>query len=469
MPKGLKFDSGARLDYSLEKGLPASLDAERSILGSVLLDNRLFDQAAEILTADDFFLDAHRRIFHRMCELIAPEDPTMESKPIDMITLSEELQQHKEIEAIGGMAYLSSLIDGVPERPSIVHYCKIVRGKAILRGVIGIAQSAIAEAADNSDSPNLVLQRAEEALYDLADNIDTDSQAYTILDSAREAGGLDAYASRILDPVALTGIPTGYIEIDRVIGGLKPATMYVVAARPSMGKSSWVSNVAENILSRDAELVIAFFMLESSRQAFETRRLAAVAGVNIRKVAGGHASEEEKRKLAKALTDIAERSLCVDDSMNLTPMKLRSRTRQLRRKKGRLDLVIVDYVQLMAGGKKFERRDLEIGFVSRSLKGLAKELKVPVIALAQLNRGVEDRKDKRPLLSDLRESGNLENDADVVLFIHRPEVYEPENTDLQGIAEITIAKNRDGPTDRCKLAFISAHTRFENLAYERSD
>ena len=455
--------SSPRVDYSLERGLPASIEAERSVLGAIILDTKglLYEQAAETLVPDHFSMDAHRRIFARMNDLVEA------NKPIDMVMLAEELERKKEVEAIGGVAYLSSLIDGVPDRPNIRHYCNIVRKAAMLRGIITVAQTAIAEAIDHSDEPDEVLARTEEGIFQLSEDMDTEGRSYRMVDSIGEAGGFDAYMAKILDPVAMTGIETHYVEIDRLIGGLQPGTFVIIAARPSMGKSSLAANIAENILAHDPDKVIAFFMLESTRRQFEMRRLAAAARVNIRKVAGGdYASDLDKAKLVKTLEEIAERSLCVDDVGHLTPMKLRARVRQLKRKMGRLDVVFVDYLQLMSGGRKFESREQEVSFLARSLKALAKELGVPVVALAQLSRSVEGRKDKRPILSDLRESGSIEQEADVVIFIHRPEVYEPNEPDLQGIAEMSVAKNRDGPTGVRKMAFLADFTLFANLAYE---
>jgi replicative DNA helicase len=445
--------------YILERGLPASMEAERTVLGAILIDNGLYDEAAEFLSDDHFSLDSHRRIW-RCMETLRESD-----RPVDMITLSEELDRRKEVEAVGGVAYLSSLIDGVPERPSILSYVKIVRNKAILRGVINVAQNAIEEAMVHSEEAEEVLSRTEAALLQLTDTI-TDKGFATIRNSIEETGGLDNYMSRLLDPVAMTGIPTGYTKLDALIGGLQRKTFTVIAARPSQGKSSLVGNICENILRADPDTVIAFFSLEMSKEALFARLLASGARLDVRQVrSGGFVSSEGRGRLVWALEQLVDKNLCIDDSSYLTPIKMRSKCRQLKRRKGRLDLVVADYLQLISGGAKYENREKEISAISRSFKALAKDLDCPVIGVCQLSRAVEGRADKTPMLSDLRESGSIEQDADIVVFVFRASMYD-DNPDLEGLAELILAKNREGPTDKVRVAFLRQYTRFENLAAE---
>jgi len=438
---------------------PANLEAERAVLGAILLDQSHYDEAVEFLTGDEFSLDANRRIWNRMVELREA------GKPIDMILLSEELSRHNEVEAIGGVAYLSSLLDGVPDRPSILAYVKIVREKAMLRGLINVAQTAIAEAIEQNESSEDVLARAELAITRLTENVQERKWA-TFSDSVGDAGGIDGYVSKILNPVVMSGTPTGYEKLDDIIGGLMKSNLIVIAARPGVGKTSLALNIIQNILAKDQELVVALFSLEMFKQAIESRLLASMAKINLRAYSTrqyGWGDQEDNRRLSTAISDLAEKRLFIDDSSHLTPIRLRSKCRQLKRKEGRLDLAVVDYLQLMSGGGKFENRTQEVSAISRSLKAVAKDLECPVLALSQLSRAVEGRSDKRPILSDLRESGSVEQDADIVVFVHRPEMYD-NDPDLEGLAEAIVAKNRDGATGTANLAFIAKYTRFENLA-----
>jgi replicative DNA helicase len=432
------------------------MEAERSVLGAVLLNNAAYDEAAELLVEDDFSLSAHRCIWRSMVEL------RESNRPVDMILLTELLDQHREIGKIGGVSYLSSLIDGVPERASIAHYCKIVRDKAMLRGIINAARTAIEEAVSHPEEAEEVLARAELAISQLSETV-IERKWSTFRDSIDAAGSLDNYMRRMTDPVVMNGLPTKYRELDAVLGGLPKKTLIIVAARPSVGKTAFCLNVVQNVLD-DPELVVAVFSLEMSKEALERRLLASAGRVSVRKAtSSGFLSLDEQGRLTEALGEILGKRLFIDDSSYLTPIRLRSKCRQLKRKEGRLDLAVIDYLQLMNGGAKFENRTQEVSAISRSLKALAKDLDCPVVALSQLSRNVEGRSDKTPILSDLRESGSLEQDADVVIFIHRPEMYS-NDADLQGLAEVNVAKNRDGATGRLQLAWIADYTRFENLA-----
>jgi replicative DNA helicase len=450
----------ATTDYSLERGLPVSMEAERSILGAILLDNSLYDQAAENLTPDDFSLDAHRRVYSRMRDL------QESGRPVDMITLVEELDRRKEVEAIGGVAYLSSLIDGVPDRPSIEHYVRIVRNKALLRGLINLAQNAIAEAIEHSDEAEEVLGRAEQAIFQLSEN--RIGQGFMNIPSIIKGsfGSLEELYARGQE---ITGLATHYTLLDKLTSGLQPSDLIIIAARPSMGKTALAMNIAENAAVLDGK-VVGVFSLEMSREALLMRMLASHAQVDSKDLRQGFLTKEDMRKLTRATEQLSHSKLFIDDSPSISVSEMRAKARRLRQTEG-LDLLIVDYLQLMSavpiGGKRFENRTQEVSAISRGLKALAKELKVPVVALSQLSRAPESRGgDHRPQLSDLRESGSIEQDADVVAFIFREEVYKKDDPDLDGIAELIVAKQRNGPTDMIKMAFVKRYTRFENLAKE---
>jgi replicative DNA helicase len=450
----------ATTDYSLERGLPVSMEAERSILGAILLDNSLYDQAAENLTPDDFSLDAHRRVYSRMRDL------QESGRPVDMITLVEELDRRKEVEAIGGVAYLSSLIDGVPDRPSIEHYVRIVRNKALLRGLINLSQNAIAEAIEHSDEAEEVLGRAEQAIFQLSEN--RIGQGFMNIPSIIKGsfGSLEELYARGQE---ITGLATHYTLLDKLTSGLQPSDLIIIAARPSMGKTALAMNIAENAAVLDGK-VVGVFSLEMSREALLMRMLASHAQVDSKDLRQGFLTKEDMRKLTRATEQLSHSKLWIDDSPGLSVSEMRAKARRLRQTEG-LDLLIVDYLQLMSavpiGGKRFENRTQEVSAISRGLKALAKELKVPVVALSQLSRAPESRGgDHRPQLSDLRESGSIEQDADVVAFIFREEVYKKDDPDLDGIAELIVAKQRNGPTDMIKMAFVKKYTRFENLAKE---
>jgi replicative DNA helicase len=450
----------ASTDYSLERGLPVSIEAERAILAAILLDNSLYDQAAEHLTGDDFSLDAHRRIYSRMRDL------QESGRPVDMITLMEELDRRKEVESIGGVAYLSSLIDGVPERPSIEHYVRIVRNKALLRGLINVAQNAIAEAIEHTDEAEEVLGRAEQAIFQLSEN--RIGQGFLNIPEIVKAsfGSLEELYARGQE---ITGLATHYTLLDKLTSGFQASDLVIIAARPSMGKTAFAMNIAENAAVLDGK-VVGVFSLEMSREALLMRMLASTAQVDSKNLRQGFLTKDDMRKLTHAMEQLMQAKLFIDDTPGISVSEMRAKARRLRQQEG-LDLIIVDYLQLMSavpiGGKRFENRTQEVSAISRGLKALAKELRVPVVALSQLSRAPESRGgDHRPQLSDLRESGSIEQDADVVAFIFREEVYKKDDPDLDGMAEIIIAKQRNGPTDTIKMAFIKRFTRFENLAMD---
>jgi len=437
--------------------LPASVEAERSILGAILLDNFAYNQAAEHLKSEDFSLDSHRRIYSRMVELAES------SRPIDMITLVEELDRHKDLETIGDVGYVSSLVEGVPERPSIEHYVKIVRDKALLRGLISAANTAIARASEQADAAEEVLSDAEAAIFQLSEKrIGRGFQR--VPEIVRESfGSVDALLQR---GQRITGLATHYSELDEITSGLQPSDLVIIAARPSMGKTAFALNIAENAAIEDGQ-VVGVFSLEMSREALLLRLLCSQARVDAHKMRTGSLWQDDTKKVVRAMEQLAHARLFIDDTPGITLSEMRAKARRLKQAEGgRLDLLIVDYLQLMSGGgKRFENRTQEVSAISRGLKGLAKELAVPVVALSQLSRAPESRGgDHRPQLADLRESGSIEQDADVVMFIFREEIYKQDDPELQGKAEILIAKQRNGPTGKIKLAFLKPCTRFETIA-----
>ena len=452
----------ATTDYNIASSLPANVEAERSILGAILLDNLAYNQAAEHLRPDDFSLDSHRRIYSRMVDLAES------SRPIDMITLIEELERRKELEAIGDVGYVSGLVDGVPDRPSIEHYIRIVRDKALLRGLIHAANAAIAKAADQSDPAEDILNEAEATIFQLSEKR-IGRGFIGVQEIIKELGGIDALLQR---GQRITGLETYYSELDEKTSGLQPSDLVILAARPSMGKTSFAMNVAENAAIHGSK-VVGVFSLEMSKEALLQRMLCSVARVDAHKFRTGSLWQDDTRKIQQAIEQLAHAPIFVDDTPGISISEMRAKARRLVQSQGKLDLLIVDYLQLMSGGggRRYENRTQEVSAISRGLKGLAKELRVPVIALSQLSRAPETRGsgDHRPQLSDLRESGSIEQDADLVMFIFREEVYKPDDPELEGRAEIIIAKQRNGPIGRINLAFIKRSTRFENMAHEDSE
>jgi replicative DNA helicase len=448
-------------DLQLERGMPASLDAERSILGAILLDNLAYNEAAESLKSDDFSLDSHRRIFARMIELMET------GRPIDIITLTEELSKKREVESVGGVAYLSSLTEGLPRRPSIEQYVKIVKDKALLRGLIHACTNAIARASEQAEDATDIIDAAESAIFQIAENklgqgflgiTDIVKQSFGSIDKLYERGQ------------RITGLETHYEKLDEMTSGFQASDLVIIAARPSMGKTAFAINIAENAAVRDKK-VVGVFSLEMSREALLLRLLCSQSRVDSHKLRTGFLGRDDYGKLVQGMAALADAPIFIDDSPGISITEMRAKARRLMQSQGRLDLIVVDYLQLVSGGgaKRYENRTQEVSSVSRGLKALAKELRCPVVALSQLSRAPESRGkgEQRPQLSDLRESGSIEQDADVVAFIFREEYYYRKDEvppELEGVAEIIIAKQRNGPTGSLKLAFIKNSTRFENLA-----
>jgi len=445
----------ATTDYSLAHSLPANVEAERSILGAILLDNLSYNQAAEHLKPEDFSLDSHRRIYTRMVDLAES------SRPIDMITLVEELERRKELEAIGDVGYISGLVDGVPDRPSIEHYIKIVRDKALLRGLMHAANAAIARASDQSDPAEEILNDAEAAIFQLSEKR-IGRGFMGVQEIVKESfGSVDALLQR---GQRITGLATHYTDLDEMTSGFQKSDLIIIAARPSMGKTAFALNIAENAAIEDQK-VVGVFSLEMSREALLLRLLCSRARVDSHKMRTGSLWRDDMTKVVRAMEELAHAPIFIDDTPGISLSEMRAKARRLKQSQGNLDLIVVDYLQLMSGGsKRYENRTQEVSAISRGLKALAKELQVPVVSLSQLSRAPESRGgDHRPQLADLRESGSIEQDADVVAFIFREEVYKQDDPELQGKAELIIAKQRNGPTGKLNLAFLKNSTRFESM------
>jgi replicative DNA helicase len=446
----------ATTDYISAQSLPANIEAERSILGAILLDNLAYNQAAEHLKPEDFLLDSHRRIYSRMMDLAES------SRAIDHLTLAEELQRHGEFEPIGGYAYISGLLDGVPDRPSIEHYIKIVRDKAMLRGIISISTAAIARASDQSDLAEDVLNDTEAQIFQLSEKR-IGRGFMGVQEIVRESfGSIDALLQR---GQRITGLATHFDDLDAMTCGLQRSDLVIVAARPSMGKTAFAMNIAENAAIEDGKTV-AVFSLEMSKEALLQRMLCSVAKVDSHRFRTGSLWQDDTRKVQRAMEKLAQAPIYIDDTPGIAVGEMRAKARRLKQSKGALDLIVVDYLQLMSGGgKRYENRTQEVSAISRGLKALAKELAVPVVALSQLSRAPESRGgDHRPQLSDLRESGSIEQDADIVMFIFREEVYKQDDPDLEGKAELIIGKQRNGPIGRVMMAFQKSFTCFASLA-----
>jgi replicative DNA helicase len=449
-------------DLTLEAGLPANLDAEKTILGAILLDNAAHAEAAEFVKSDDFSLDSHRRIFLRMTELIDT------SRTVDIVTLSNELARYKEIESVGGVAYLASLTEGLPRRPVIEDYVRIVKDKSMLRRLMGICSAAIAKAADQSQDAIGVLDETESQLLEVSQaSLNQGLQPIDVI--IRDSfGSIDNLYKQSRE---VSGLATGFTDFDRMTSGLQKGELIIIAARPSMGKTALAINIAENAALRH-DSVVAIFSLEMSRESLLRRMLASQASVDQQKIQKGFFGRAEQEKLQAALSQLLETHIFIDDSAGSTVSEMRAKARRLKQNSGGLDLVMVDYLQLMsatlpgASRKGFENRVQEVSAISRGLKAMAKELQVPVIALSQLSRSNEKRDDKRPMLSDLRESGSIEQDADVVAFIHRESYYNRDENMAdadKSKAEIIIAKQRNGPTGIVQMHWNSAFTRFDGV------
>lgn len=436
--------------------LPVNVDAERFVLGSIILDDTLYVPAASALSGDDFSLVSHRRIFSRMAELHE------RGEKIDRVTVANELLKFNELDQCGGISYLVSLDEGLPQLPNIDAYVRIVKEKSTLRRMASVAQNLMSRCLLAEEESATILGGIREQLLNL--DSDTDDKGPQTPEQVISAIGINKF----LGPPDV-GLPTGFRKYDDMTGGLHPDELTIIAARPSMGKTSLALDIARNVAIKQQKAV-AFFSLEMSKRMLLFRMVCAIARVDSQRVRQGYLSSEERRRLAAAAQVLRESRLYIDDRSAASAMDVHARVRRLMAKDP-LALVIIDYLQLMSAGRtKFENRNLEVSAISRDLKLLSSEIKAPVIALSQLNRAPETRKgNNRPQLSDLRESGSLEQTADVVAMIFREEMYAKDREDIRGLAELIISKQRNGPTGTVKLVFLHAQTKFENRAEDTGE
>ncbi|HUI27596.1 MAG TPA: replicative DNA helicase [Candidatus Kryptonia bacterium] len=443
----------AVLEDNLRKLPPQSLEAEEAVIGGILIDNNALDRALEVVRPEDFYRESHRKIMRAVIEL------SERSEPIDLITLADVLTSRNELPDIGGAAYLAELADKIPTAANVAYYARLVKEKAILRSLIQTATEIATRGYESQADVEEFLDQAEHKIFEISERKvrPTFFRIRDIMvDSMRAIEQL--YERKEL----VTGVPTGYLDLDKITAGLQPSDLIIIAGRPSMGKTALGLNLAA-YAALHADTGVAIFSLEMSKEQLVLRMLCSEARVDQSKVRAGFAADRDFPKLALAAQRLAEAPIYIDDTPALSVLELRAKARRLKRERdAKLGLVMVDYLQLMRGHTT-DNREQEISSISRSLKALAKELNVPVIALSQLNRQVEQRGNKRPMMADLRESGAIEQDADVIAFIYRDEVYTEKSPD-EGIAEVIIGKQRNGPTGTVRLAFRRECTRFDNLA-----
>jgi len=450
------------MDISNHKIPPQNIEAEQSVLGGILLENEAINRVLESMHPDDFYRESHRKIFLSMIEL------SEKYEPIDLITLTNALKSVNQLDEVGGGSYIASLVDNITTAASISYYAKIVKDQAILRGLINTATEIASRAYENDGDVADLLDQAEKSIFQISES-QVKRSFYgiksIIKDSFKTIEKL--YESKEI----VTGVPTGFVEIDKLTSGFQPSDLIIIAGRPSMGKTAFALNIAQ-YAAVNKKIPAAIFSLEMSKEQLVLRMLCAEARVDAHRLRGGFLGETDWPKLTRAAGTLSEAPIFIDDTAAITVLEMRAKSRRLMAEH-KLGVVLVDYLQLMRGrglsgrGRGAnESREQEISEITRSLKALAKELKVPVIALSQLNRKVEDRQNKRPQLADLRESGAIEQDADLIAFIYRDEVYDrSEDNQNKGIAEIIIGKQRNGPVGEVKLAFLDQYTSFENISW----
>ncbi len=437
---------------------PHSIEAEQSVLGGLMLDNAAWDRVGDVLGVDDFYRDDHRRIYRQISKLIE------QNRPADVVTVSEAIESSEDKDKTGGITYLGQLAQNTPSAHNIRRYAELVRERAVMRKLVTVGN----EIADSALSPagkevGQLLDEAESKVFEIAEAGSRGREGFKdihqLLSQVMER--VDMLYHRD-NPSDITGIPTGFNDIDQMTSGLQEGDLIVVAGRPSMGKTSLALNMGEHV-AVETRLPVAVFSMEMGGTQLATRMLGSIGRLDQHKLRTGRLSDEDWNKLTNAVGKLHDAPIHIDETAALNALELRARARRLHRQYGKLGLIIVDYLQLMSASRQGENRATEISEISRSLKALAKELQVPVVALSQLNRSLEQRPNKRPVMSDLRESGAIEQDADLILFIYRDEVYNPDSAD-KGRAEIIIGKQRNGPIGTVNLTFLGQYTRFENYA-----
>jgi len=439
-------------DSWLQKVPPNSVDAEQSILSAVLIDNQVLPEVLEVLSPQDFYREIHGKIFKAMVDLFERNEPA------DLITLTNLLKQQGQLEAVGGASYLADLVDVVPMAVNAHQYAKIVQEKAILRRLIEQSAAITTRCFEDKGDTEGILDFAERSIFEISEN-KVKPSFYALKDILTDTYRAveEAYENKAL----VTGIPSGFQDLDQKTSGFQRSDLIIIAGRPGMGKTALALNIARNAAQGTGEPA-AIFSLEMSKEQLSLRMLSSEAGVDSTRMRGGFLNQEDLEKINRAAGVLYDTNLFIDDTPSISALEIRAKARRMKMEKG-LGLIAIDYLQLMRGRASAERRELEISEISRSLKALAKELAIPVIALSQLNRKVEDRTNKRPVLSDLRESGAIEQDADVIIFVYREEVYNKQVDQAKmRLAELSVAKQRNGPTGTVNLTFLEEFTRFEN-------
>ncbi len=459
-------EKSKKRDASIEalRSAPHSIEAEQSVLGGLMLDNDAWDNVAGSVIAEDFYHRSHRLIFKAMHEL------AQRSQPMDLVTVSETLESSGELEQVGGFAYLGEIAKNTPSAANILAYANIVRERAVLREMIGAANEIAESGYDTQGRSSAeLLDLAESKVFQIAEKRVSSSEGPQGINLIlqRTVSRIEQL-SKLKNNNGVTGVSTGFTDLDQMTAGLQPSDLVIVAARPSMGKTTFAMNLAENIALNDDRPVLVF-SLEMPAEQLMMRMLASLSRVDPNKVRTGKLEDDDWARIASVMNMLNDKNnIYIDDSSGLTPTEVRSRARRIHREHKGISMIMVDYLQLMTVPGMSENRTLEIAEISRSLKSLAKELEVPVVALSQLNRSLEQRSDKRPVNSDLRESGSIEQDADVIMFIYRDEVYHPDSAE-QGLAEIIIGKQRNGPIGKVELKFHGQLSRFDNYARNISD
>jgi len=436
----------------IQKIPPNSLEAEQSVLGAMLLDKEAISAASEILKGDDFYREVHKEIFEAIIDIYN------ENNPVDLITLTEKLKGRNTLEAVGGITYLTQLMNIVPTTSNINHYVKIVEEKSLLRKLIKSSNDIISKCYDNPEDPFEVVDQAEKSIFNIS--LSKSSQGFVPIKEILTSN-FDKIEELYLNKGKITGIPTGFVDLDQKLSGLQRSDLILIAARPSMGKSALMMNIVHHAGVRE-NIPVAIFSLEMSKEQLSQRLLCAEALIDAHRLRTGDITEDEWIKLARAMGVLADKPIFIDDTPAISITEMRAKCRRLKLEHG-LGLIAIDYLQLMSGSNTYDSRQQEVSDISRSLKALARELDVPVVALSQLSRAPEMRADHRPILSDLRESGAIEQDADVVMFLYRDEYYHPD-TEKKNIGEVIIAKQRNGPTGVVELVWLGQFTKFADKA-----
>ena len=432
---------------------PQNLDAERSVLGGLMLEQQAWDEIADVVVEEDFYKPAHRKIFAAIREL------TKKNQPTDLVTISNYLMAKNELDEIGGPTGLAEMMDQTPSTANILSYAKIVQEKSLLRRLIGVSQTFIDRAYDQAfEDIESFFDAVEADVFQVAQKKAT---AGLVGASDLVKASLEKLENLYTQKLAVTGVPSGFAELDDVTAGFQPGDLIIIAARPSMGKTAFSLNVALHAALREKKKV-AYFSVEMGKEQVMIRMLSSAAKVRLSDLRVGHIDDKAWPKLINTAASLSETDLFIDDSSGISPFDIRAKARRMKARHG-LDLIVIDYLQLMSLKQKVESREREVSEISKLLKSIAKELQIPVIALAQLNRSVEGRSDRRPMLSDLRESGSIEQDADVIMMLYREDYYDRDNPEIKGVAEVIVGKQRNGPTDTVRVRWVPEYGLFENL------